>query len=260
MRYRSTTLNLPQLKKHWEAFGKQDAFWGVLTWDSKQKGAWEKEDFYECGRREIREMVAHLQACGKRTAFQKALDFGCGAGRLTQALAEFSREAHGVDISSSMLDVANQNNQFKGRVHFHLNTEDNLALFETSAFDLIYTNIVLQHMPPDFAKRYIREFARLLAPGGLLVFQVPDRRIPRQSAGVKEFILDIVPAPLLDFYRDCKLKFLNKPVMQIFGIEIQDVKNLLAEEGLLLFDAQENQEAGPGWTSFRYFCERPVTR
>jgi SAM-dependent methyltransferase len=40
---------------------------------------------------------------------------------------------------------------------------------------LIYTSVVLQHMEPQLSIRYLREFARVLRPGGILVFQIPDR-------------------------------------------------------------------------------------
>ena len=47
-------------------------------------------------------------------------------------------------------------------------------------FDLAYTRIVLQHVAGrDLARSYIREFVRVLAPGGIAMFQVPVH-IPRR--------------------------------------------------------------------------------
>ena len=41
--------------------------------------------------------------------------------------------------------------------------------------DFIYSRIVLQHVNSRYAVRsYLSEFARVLAPGGLLVFQLPS--------------------------------------------------------------------------------------
>ncbi len=46
--------------------------------------------------------------------------------------------------------------------------------FADGRFSFIYSNIVLQHMPQRFSKHYLREFIRLLAPAGMLVFSVQD--------------------------------------------------------------------------------------
>jgi SAM-dependent methyltransferase len=57
-------------------------------------------------------------------------------------------------------------------------------LFHDDFFDFIYTNIVLQHMRPEYSKAYLKEFLRVLSPGGLLVFQLPTemRRLADSSA------------------------------------------------------------------------------
>ena len=39
---------------------------------------------------------------------------------------------------------------------------------------LLRRHVVLQHMKPEFAKAYLREFARILKPNGVLVFQLPS--------------------------------------------------------------------------------------
>ena len=51
--------------------------------------------------------------------------------------------------------------------------------------DLVYTGRVLQHIAPEYARRYIRELARVLAPGGFLSFDVPSRALeaPALPAG-----------------------------------------------------------------------------
>jgi len=53
-----------------------------------------------------------------------------------------------------------------------VNIEPDLAIFESNAFDFIFSTIVLQHNPPDSAERYIEEFCRILAPGGVAVFDM----------------------------------------------------------------------------------------
>jgi SAM-dependent methyltransferase len=102
-----------------------------------------------------------------------ALDFGCGVGRLTQALCRHFERAVGVDIAPSMIRLANQFNRFGDRCRYCLNEANDLRLFADDSFDFIYSNLVLQHMQPDYSKNYIKEFVRVLAPGGIAFFQLP---------------------------------------------------------------------------------------
>src|SRR5262249_61977542 len=107
---------------------------------------------------------------------RRALDFGCGAGRLTQALAAYFERVDGVDIAASMLATARRYNRHPETCHYHLNTAPDLRLFESGAFTFAYSVLVLQHIEPQHSKAYLRELLRLLAPGGLLVFQLPSHR------------------------------------------------------------------------------------
>jgi SAM-dependent methyltransferase len=90
-----------------------------------------------------------------------------------------------------MIALARQHNQYGPRFQYTLNETDDLAQFPDAYFDFIYTARVLQHMQPEYSTRYLREFLRLLAPGGVLVFQLPSEparpedRLPRvPSAGL----------------------------------------------------------------------------
>lgn len=109
---------------------------------------------------------------------QSALDFGCGVGRLTQALCEHFFSCQGVDIAPSMIEQANRLNQHGHRCRYAVNDADNLGQFDDRSFDFVYSNIVLQHIRPDYTINYIKEFARVLANDGVCVFQVPSERKP----------------------------------------------------------------------------------
>ena len=60
------------------------------------------------------------------------------------------------------------------RVHFVVNDRPDLSLFGDASFDLVYSNIVLQHMPPELARAYLAEFFRVVREGGFVVFQIPS--------------------------------------------------------------------------------------
>jgi SAM-dependent methyltransferase len=177
-------MDLRQLQSHWDTFGRLDPMWAILTTDEKRGGKWEHGEFFATGRNEIGQIVEYVKGLGMPKAWRLALDFGCGVGRLTQALAEHFDRATGVDIAPSMVEEARKHNRHGGRCEYHLNDRDDLSVFASGTFDLIYSNIVLQHMRPEYSRRYVREFVRVLAPGGVAVFQLPsEHRAAADTAG-----------------------------------------------------------------------------
>lgn len=169
--------DINELRRSWEALGEEDAMWAVLTDPGKRGGGWNPVDFLASGEREITTVFDRLDAVGVGgSTYSRALDFGCGAGRLTQALAGRCGSVDGVDIAASMLNVA-EGLKPQANVRLHHNTASDLARFDDGTFDFIYSSIVLQHMHPSLALGYLIEFIRVLAAGGVLVFQIPDRHV-----------------------------------------------------------------------------------
>jgi SAM-dependent methyltransferase len=165
---------LRHVQKTYDELGASDPLWAVLSFPEAKGNRWDPEVFFARGRDEIERTVAGLARRGVELRQGRALDFGCGVGRLTQALAMHFETVDGVDISASMIEGARRFNQFGERCRYHVNTVADLALFESGQYDFIYSNITLQHIPPEASERYIVEFVRLLRPGGIALFQVPD--------------------------------------------------------------------------------------
>jgi SAM-dependent methyltransferase len=166
-----------RLKRHWGRLGRRDPYWAVLTDPDKRGGRWDVTEFFRRGQLEIDAVLHRAQETGMAPAsYRRALDFGCGAGRLTQAMAAHFSQCDGVDISKPMLRIARQHNRFPDRCTYHLNARPDLSLFADDSFDFVYSTLVLQHMAPRYSTRYIHELVRVLAPGGLLVFQLPSQR------------------------------------------------------------------------------------
>lgn len=165
------------LHKHWDAWGRVDPLFAILTNDgAKRRGGWDLAEFFATGRTQIATQMAVIERLPGAPQGGRMLDFGCGVGRLTQAFCRYFDECHGVDIARSMIGQAQRYNQFGDRCHYHVNVADDLRLFPDGHFDFVYTNAVLQHMRPCYAKRYIEEFVRILKPGGLASFELPSHR------------------------------------------------------------------------------------
>ena len=161
-------------QRDWNELAEMDPLWAILSAPNKRYGKWDVEEFLESGEHQIEDALQYGKKLGFPLSFGSALDFGCGVGRLTRALAGRFQTCVGVDISPAMIQQARRLNADRPGCTFVLNTTDDLAFASDRSFDLVYCDIVLQHLPSHtMMERYIREFVRVLRPDGLLVFQLP---------------------------------------------------------------------------------------
>jgi SAM-dependent methyltransferase len=169
--------SLQQLQRDWNGLARKDAMWAVLTGPFGAERSWDPDAFFQTGVDEISSLLGRLGAAGIAPPPGRALDFGCGPGRLTQALAGHFAHVDGVDIASTMIEQARALNRHGNACTYHLNTAGDLQLFAGGSFDFIYSSITLQHMEPRHSRRYIEEFFRVARPGGVAVFQIPSHPI-----------------------------------------------------------------------------------
>lgn len=166
--------SLSALRNAWDHLAERDALGAILTDPSKAGGGWSLAEFMKTGDAEIETVLNHLATLGYVPAFDgMTLDFGCGVGRLTQAMARRFAYCAGVDISTQMIGNAESLNQNSRCCYLAM--DGPLLPFADKMFSFIYSNIVLQHVPRRYSLGYLREFERVLKPGGILVFGVQDR-------------------------------------------------------------------------------------
>jgi ubiquinone/menaquinone biosynthesis C-methylase UbiE len=165
---------ISDLLRVWDGLAKADPLWAILSEPDKKGNRWDVQDFFQEGKREIDKLIGILRSFGAPISFGAALDFGCGVGRLTQFLADHYDAVTGVDISPTMLQLARRFNRHDSRVQYIHNAVAHLGVFPDAQFDLVYCNLVLQHMEPRIAGGYIHEFFRIAKPQGFIVFQIPS--------------------------------------------------------------------------------------
>ncbi len=164
-------------KRDWEDLATLDPLWAVL-FRSTQFGRWNLDSFFRTGEDQIAAVIDKARHLGYPIKWESALDFGCGVGRLTRALASYFEHSCGVDISETMVVKARELNQAFSNCMFTLNDRGDLQIFDDNHFDLIYSAITLQHISKrQVRESFIREFVRILKEGGLLVFQLPSHTI-----------------------------------------------------------------------------------
>jgi SAM-dependent methyltransferase len=98
----------------------------------------------------------------------RALEIGCGPGRLMKPLSRYFGEIHGVDVSDEMIRLARA--RLRDILHAHVHATDglNLLQFADESFDMVYSYAVFQHIPSrEVVLEYLREICRVLKPGGI---------------------------------------------------------------------------------------------
>lgn len=150
----------------WSFLGDNDPYYGVM---SQPRFRIENitpetiEEFYDSGHGDINHFLNQIRRTYPDFSPRTALDFGCGAGRLTLAIAKHVQSVTGVDIAPGMLKLAEDRARAKGI--------DSVSFVDTipeQSFDWVNTHIVLQHIPPSRGYGIIERLVNSVAPGGAI--------------------------------------------------------------------------------------------
>jgi SAM-dependent methyltransferase len=241
-------MNLDRSRADWTLLGEQDPLWAVLVTAEGRHGGWEPEAFLATGRAEVADVLARIAGLGLAVGHGSALDFGCGAGRLTQALREHVDRAVGVDFSLPMLARARALDP-DDRCEFVHNDRSDLRVFADGSFDLAYSSLVLQHIPTAAALRYLSELVRVVRPGGAVAVQVATR--PDRSA--KGRLAAAMPRVLM---RLIQRRVLGYPApMDMYPLSRAQVEQAIGAIGRIAA-AWDEPMYGGHWVYTRYVIER----
>lgn len=224
-------MSIKELEQNWDSLGQSDPLWAILYDPARKDNRWTPEEFFATGEEIIDDLMAHIATLDVDFGRGRALDFGCGAGRLTQPLTKYFEHTDGIDIAASMVELARTHNRAGARCAYHHNTASDLRMFDDCSFDFVFTEIVLQHMPPDLMLGYVTEFIRLLAPGGVACFDIP----PGYAKTLRGTLTRLAPSPLLKMYRERKH---HDSVMELHCIKPVDVVDFLDRKGVRIVDSR----------------------
>ena len=237
-------MTLDRHRREWDELAEADAFHAVIGTPLT------REEFFRTGEEEIAETLAAARRLGRPARTERALDFGCGVGRLTRALAATFDECVGVDISAGMVERARELNADRPGATFVVNDEPSLRRFDDESFDLANASIVLQHMPgAAVAEGYVRELVRVTRGDGIVVFQLPltlpwrNRLQPRRRLYALLRTLGVGEARL---YRA------GLTPMRMLGLAEERVRAVVESAGGRVL-ATEPSDAAPPYASLVYF-------
>jgi len=245
-------VDLGTLQRDWDACGRDDPLWAIIP-----REGWELEPFFASGEADVALLMDQIAALGLEPPRGRALDFGCGVGRLTQALGSRFDEVVGVDIAPAMIERAERYNGHGGRCRYVLNDTPDLRRFPDGHFDLVCTLITLQHVHPRYAEGYLGEFMRVLAPGGVAAFQLasrPRRAATTRRAQARRLAMAALPERAgRALYR----RLTGRPALiDMFGVPPERATAVVQAAAGRVVAALEDACAGEDWLSHRYFAVR----
>ncbi len=163
---------LRKMRDDWDQRARENARYYVST----RTMEWSDEEFFASGEVEVSEQILNDSwnvYQGKAPAEMRVLEIGCGAGRVTRALANLFGEVHAVDVSGEMVRQAALALSDRPNAFVYQNNGKDLKVVPSLQFDFAFSSIVFQHIPSrEVIESYVREVNRLLRPGALFKFQV----------------------------------------------------------------------------------------
>jgi 2-polyprenyl-3-methyl-5-hydroxy-6-metoxy-1,4-benzoquinol methylase len=126
----------------------------------------------------LAERLVRMSAVVRRCASpgDAILDLGCATGELARDLASNGMRVTAADISGAMLRQAKAANGSQAVEWIRLDPDWQVLPLQSRAFDTVIATSVLEYVQQPHM--IIAECARVLKPGGVLVFTVPDVRHP----------------------------------------------------------------------------------
>jgi len=168
----STEEQLRKMREDWDQRAKENARYYVNTATAE----WTDDQFFASGETTVADEILTdlVNVCqGRLSKDMRVLEIGCGAGRVTRALANLFGEVHGVDVSGEMVGQAKAALRDRPNAFVYHNNGQDLSVVPQLEFDFAFSSIVFQHIPSrEIIENYVREVNRLLRPGALFKFQV----------------------------------------------------------------------------------------
>ncbi len=158
-----------RMRDDWNARAREDAGYFVAFGRREQSDA----DFFATATEVVNSLEGELRrvAPAQRRNW-RALEIGCGPGRLMRPLSRHFAEIHGVDVSDEMIARAREKLADLGNAYVQATDGARLAGFEDGSFDFIYSYAVFQHIPArEVVLEYMREIHRVAKVGALARLQ-----------------------------------------------------------------------------------------
>jgi ubiquinone/menaquinone biosynthesis C-methylase UbiE len=189
-----------------------------------------RREFFQSGEKHL-EWITRMIRTTIDPAFapQRAVDVGCGVGRILVPLARSCAKAVGVDVASSMLREARKNLADAGVAAELVLGDDELTQLE-GTFDFVHSYIVFQHIPPRRGRTMLAALLTKLRPGGVaaLHFSYRTPLSPRQRVLRWGRLQTRLVAPLVNLLKG---RPASTPYMELYEYDLESVFEMLRGSG-----------------------------
>src|SRR5215469_466819 len=155
----------------WERMGAIEPYYGVKPEPGYLRDnldATAREEFFRTGEQQLEQTLQTIRdRFDKNFNPTRALDYGCGVGRVLVPLALRVGHVAGCDISSSMLDEARNNCRLAGVTNVSFVRADDRLSAVPGSFDFIFSDAVFQHIHPRRVDLIFRTLLDRLQEGGI---------------------------------------------------------------------------------------------
>ncbi|MGB7414126.1 MAG: class I SAM-dependent methyltransferase [Thermosynechococcaceae cyanobacterium] len=217
----------------WEFYGKNVPYYGVVTWDkfklsSLDDGA--KQDFFKTGEEYINTTIEFIKENFSRNFYPKrALDFGCGVGRLAIPMTQSCESVTGIDVSISMLEKGRENCREYGIKNLSFVQGDDALSKVSGTYDFIHSYIVFQHIPRQRGEKIAKRLIDLLEEDGIGALHFTYFRNYDRLSILKYHAYKSVP--LLWNLKNLFKSSSTGPMMQMNLYDLNNLIRLLQENG-----------------------------
>jgi ubiquinone/menaquinone biosynthesis C-methylase UbiE len=228
------------MKEEWNKRAKEDAYHYVSSF----RREWDDESFYEWGEIQTQRVIdKFLKALTIDPSELVVLEIGCGAGRMSRALASRVKLVFAYDVSEEYIRIAKEKNSHLNNVIFTVNDGMSFPEINDESIDFVFSGWTMQHMPAkEIVIKNIGEIARVLRNGGLYKI---DPIVGTHSKAVERLISKAVDSRVVSFgaslFRIDKLvltstwrgaRFNEKEMVEILSRNGLTINTIVEDDGL----------------------------
>ena len=218
--------------KAWRKWGRDDPYFGVLA-DERFAAARigdSRDEFFATGRAYVTGLLAQFEQHFGPVTRHRALDHGCGVGRLSLPLAAKFAQVVALDVAPAMLAEAAANAAAAGAANISFAHADDALTEAEGGFDFVNSHLVLQHIPVRRGLRILDALVDRVAPGGGFHLHVSLRT---DRGGWRWLYWASANIPGVKIWQNvCAGRAWNAPAMQMNDYPLGEIVARLAQRGI----------------------------
>jgi ubiquinone/menaquinone biosynthesis C-methylase UbiE len=232
--------------KEWEKFGKKDPYYWVTTLGKYRDDQLTKErftEFFSEGQSYTKKLFEIIcQHIDPSFLPRRALDFGCGVGRIAIPLSEIAENVVGMDVSETMLAEARKNCREKGVSNLSFVKGDDRLNALTGTFNFIHSIYVFQHIPWVRGKIILLQMLKKLDENGVISLQLLISNTLSRRSRLTYWMQ--VNLPLVKNFQNLRRgKKWRAPMMQLNSYDLNRVIEILENGGCRQIYLRHTKEA-----------------